>query len=111
MIIVIILSILALSLWLLLLSFLSSFLFSLLLLSWLLSFMYILPTGRALYEWKMGYLNNGQSLPCSSISGEAKSTSIGGMDPLLQRKYVSSIKDEGLGLGEKPDYYTMKVNR
>ena len=66
-------------------------------------------TGRSLYEWKMSYLNNGQSLPSSSISGESKSTSIGGMDGLLQRKQVSSIKNEGLGLGDKPDYYTLKV--
>ena len=57
----------------------------------------------------MSYLNNGQSLPSSSISGESKGTSIGGMDTLLQRKYVASIKDQGLGLGEKPDYYTLKV--
>lgn len=66
------------------------------------------PEGRALHEWKMSYLNNGQSLPSSSISGESKGTSIGGMDTLLQRKYVASIKDQGLGLGEKPDYYTLK---
>ena len=49
----------------------------------------------------------GGSLPSKSISG-AQTTGIQGMDPLEKRKVTASIKDQGLGQGEKPDYYTLK---
>jgi len=66
------------------------------------------PEGREVFEWQQKYSMQGLSLPSNSISG-ASSTGIQGMEPLEKRKLASSIKDQGLGLGEKPDYICMKA--
>jgi replication factor A1 len=66
------------------------------------------PEGREIYEWHQKYFSQGLSLPSNSISG-ASSTGIRGMEPLEMRKLASSIRDQGLGMGEKPDYFCLKA--
>lgn len=65
--------------------------------------------GRALHEWRSKFSSQGLALPSHSISG-ATATATQGMDPLMSRKSVASIKDETLGMGEKPDYFTLKAS-
>lgn len=64
-----------------------------------------IPEGEHLYNWVLG---GGTALKSLSHSG-----STGGRDapdPLEKRKTISAISNEGLGMGEKPDYAWYKGN-
>lgn len=56
----------------------------------------------ALYQWRM---NGGENAPSASMSTGGGA---GGPTPLDQRITIASIKDEGLGMKEKPDYVSVK---
>lgn len=63
--------------------------------------------GSLLFQWKMRFPNgivpSGNSLSVTGGGGTA-----GGFDSFEKRKLIASIKDEGLGTQEKPDYITVK---
>jgi replication factor A1 len=56
----------------------------------------------ALYQWRM---SGGETAPSASMSTGGGG---GGPVPLDQRITIASIKDDGLGMKEKPDYVTVK---
>jgi replication factor A1 len=56
----------------------------------------------ALYQWRM---SGGESAPSASMSTGGGA---GGPITLDQRIAISTIKDEGLGMKEKPDYVSVK---
>lgn len=59
---------------------------------------------NGLRQWWTTHGNNTQTRSLSSAVGGSR-----GPDPFPQRKDVSSIKAEGLGHGEKPDWLTFKA--
>lgn len=64
-----------------------------------------LPEGVALFNWKSQY--NGALPPANSLSGGG--AGFGAIEPLEKRKVISSIRDENLGHGEKPDFISFKA--
>eukprot|EP00584_Thalassiosira_punctigera_P000883 CAMPEP_0172535332 /NCGR_PEP_ID=MMETSP1067-20121228/7393_1 /TAXON_ID=265564 ORGANISM="Thalassiosira punctigera, Strain Tpunct2005C2" /NCGR_SAMPLE_ID=MMETSP1067 /ASSEMBLY_ACC=CAM_ASM_000444 /LENGTH=642 /DNA_ID=CAMNT_0013320263 /DNA_START=160 /DNA_END=2088 /DNA_ORIENTATION=- len=63
-----------------------------------------IPQANGLRQWWAVNGNKSQSRSLSSAIGGNR-----GPDPFPQRKDVSSIKSEGLGHGEKPDWLTFKA--
>lgn len=65
----------------------------------------LIPEGKLLHAERMKYPD--QMIPATgSLSGAGSSAGV--MDTIEKRKTIASIKDEGMGLGEKPDYCTLK---
>jgi replication factor A1 len=68
------------------------------------------PEGHALHTWKMrfpnGVIPSGSSLSAGGAGGGGAGGQ--GFDSFDRRKSIAAIKDEGLGMSEKPDYITVK---
>ena len=63
-----------------------------------------------LSQWRLshgGELPQGHSLSTSGSSG-GNSRDRGAQEPLDRRKVIADIKEQALGMGEKPDYVTVK---
>jgi replication factor A1 len=65
-----------------------------------------IPEARQLYFWKSQYPND--NYPTTTALSNSSSGPGGSVDPLEKRKAVSAIKEEGLGVSEKPDFITIK---
>jgi len=66
-----------------------------------------LPEALALFNWQSQYVNTGYpAIETLSTSG----TGAGSADLIEKRKWVSAIRDESMGMGEKPDYITIKAS-
>ena len=59
-----------------------------------------------LYQWFQGQ-GGIQNFASTSLSASGTRTE-GSFDPLEKRKTMTNIKDEGMGRGEKPDWFTVK---
>jgi len=68
-----------------------------------------IPEGFALFAWlKAQGTDNIKNVSSTSMSTGGRGEG-GSLDPLEKRKYISNIKTELLGRGEKPDYCTIKA--
>jgi replication factor A1 len=65
----------------------------------------MIPEGKLLHAERMKYPD--QMIPMTG-SLSASGGAAGSMDTIEKRKTIASIRDEGMGLGEKPDYCTVK---
>jgi replication factor A1 len=67
-----------------------------------------IPEGARLNQYAMSFPN--REIPAGvSLSNQAGGAGAGNADTVERRKTTSSIKDEGLGNQEKPDYITIKA--
>lgn len=67
-----------------------------------------IPEFHHLCMWRN---NNGQSMNQSiSLTGSGGGGSPGTADPLEKRKSVAAVKNEQMGMGEKPEYVTVKAS-
>jgi replication factor A1 len=68
-----------------------------------------IPEGHALAMWKNNNIND--LTHSISLSGGGGGGGGGGaVDPLEKRKSMASIKNEQLGMGDKPEYVTVKAS-
>lgn len=74
-----------------------------------------IPEGIELHQWRMqfqgGQLPTGSSLSGGGMNGAGGVGGVGGnnsVEPLEKRKNILAIKEEGLGMGEKGDFVTIK---
>lgn len=66
-----------------------------------------IPEGVRLHEWKSGF--SGGVLPTAANLSSGGSGGGAAPESFDRRKTISAIKDEGLGMGEKRDYLTVRA--